>query len=378
MVAPGDAVRFAVAIASLVGSAGCFYVESINQRPSLDIRQPVVGDIFRNEMVSFDAVVVDPDGHDVDLTWRAYLCTDASTFESCDDSTDIVGEGPDFTFLVPMTRNDGVTPTGGLRLVLDGRDDHGATAKPTDQLQLAVKDRNPELAIRDTSVYHQMGKGYVVDMPINLYALYTDGDDDLASLAVEWKVIPPSLVPIDLTDDTIDSPPGKKQVAKILKPQIPGLWSLTVTITDPGGRTAVKEATLNVIPDSPPCIDVVDPIVPAAPNVLQIFDPRFFQVPGIVDDLDNYPRKTGGALFGEPTFVWSILGPTGGRQIVSGATDSNLYFDPNIYTPGSLVEIRVEIQDRKLAPVNCTDASPTCSIGANSCIQRQTWRVEAR
>ena len=375
-------MRFAVAIAGLaashLGLAGCFYVESINQRPSLDITQPVVGDIFRNESVSFDAVVVDPDGHHVDLTWHAYLCTDASTFESCDDSTEIFGEGPSFTFLVPATRLDGVTPTGGLRLVLDGKDDHGATAKPTDQLQLEVKDRNPELTIRDTSIYHQPGKGYVVGMPINLYALYDDGDDDLDSLVVEWKVTPPSLVTVDLQDDTIDSPPGKKQVAKILTPQIPNQWDLAVTVSDPGGRTITKGATLNVIPDSPPCIDVVDPIVPVAPDVLQVMDPKLFQVPGVSDDLDNYPKKSGGALFGEPTFVWSILGPTGGRQIVSGATGSQLLFDPDIYTPGSLVEIRVEIQDRKLAPVNCTDALPTCSIGANSCIQRQTWRVEAR
>ncbi|MDQ3341454.1 MAG: hypothetical protein M4D80_40380 [Myxococcota bacterium] len=368
-------MRFAVAIASL-GLAGCFYVESINQRPSLDITQPVVGDIFRSETVSFKAVVVDPDGHDVDLTWRAYLCTDASTFESCDDTTDIVGEGEDFTFMVPRTRLDGETPTGGLRLVLDGRDDHGATAKPTDQLQLAVKDRNPELTIRDTSVYHQMGKGYVVDMPINLYALFTDGDDDLDSLVVDWRVLPPSLVTVDLTDDVIASPPGKKQVAKILKPQIPGLWGLSVTVTDPGGRSITKEATLNVIPDSPPCIDVVSPIVPPAPSARIVEDTELFQVPIVGDDLDSYPRTAGGALFGESTFQWSILGPTGGRQIVGGG--SKLFFDPDIYTPGSIVEIRVEIQDRRLAPVNCADANQTCSIGANGCIQRQTWRVEAR
>lgn len=374
-----SAVAIAIGLAASHSLAGCFYVESINQRPSLDITQPVVGDIFRNESVSFNAVVVDPDGHDVDLTWRAYLCTDASTFESCDDTTDIVGEGPDFTFVVPMTRLDGVTPTGGLRLVLDGKDDHGATAKPTDQLQLAVKDRNPELTIRDTSVYHQMGKGYVVDMPINLYALYTDGDDDLDSLVVDWKVLPPSLVTVDLTDDTIESPEGKKQVAKILKPQIPGQWGLTVTVTDPGGRSVMKEATLNVIPDSPPCIDTVAPIVPLPSTpALIVMDQTLFQVPNVSDDLDNYPRKSGGALYGEPTFVWSILGPTGGRQIVSGATGSNLLFDPDIYTPGQLVEVRVEIQDRRLSAVNCADGAETCSIGANSCIQRQTWRVEAR
>ena len=370
-------MRCVVAIASL-GLAGCFYVDPINQRPSLDIRQDSVGDVFRGEEVSFTAVVLDPDDQTVELTWRVYMCTDATTFADCDAESTFVGDQRTFGFVVPMTRADGVTPVAGLRIVLDGKDDHGATSKPNDQLQLAVKDRNPDLDLRKTSVYEQVGPQYVVGMPINLYAVYGDGDDSLDSLAVDWKVYPPMQVPIDLTDDVIDSPPGKRQLAKILKPQITGEWTVEVTVTDPGMNQAMKSLTFNVIADRAPCISVVAPIVPPSSTALPVMDPTLFQVPIVGDDLDSYPKAPGGSLFGEPTFVWSILGPTGGRQVISGATGSSTLFDPSTFAPGTIVELRVEIQDRKLTPVSCADGDATCSVGANSCIQRQTWRVEAR
>lgn len=375
MVAPGDAVRTVVAIASL-WLAGCFYVDPINQRPSLDIRQDSVGDIFRGDTVSFTAVAVDPDDHGVELTWYAYMCTDATTFSDCDAASAFAGTERTFGFEVPMTRADGVTPVAGMRIVLDGMDDHGAIAKPNDQLQLAVKDRSPDLELRRDSIYKQPGPQFVVDMPIDVYAVYGDGDDALDALSVEWKVYAPSQVPIDLVDQPIESPPGKRQVAKVLTPQITGEWSIEVTVRDPGGNATTKLEKANVVDDRPPCLDTVAPVVPPAGVATPVDDPTLFEVTTVLDDLDSYPRTPGGSRFGEAAFTWSILGPTGPRQVAG--TGSNLVFDPDVYTPGSIVEVRVEIADRKARAVNCPDADPTCSVGANSCIQRQTWRVETR
>jgi len=370
-------VRTAVAIASL-GLVGCFYVDPINQRPALDIRQDNVGDVFRGEEVSFTAVIFDADDHDVDVTWFVYMCTDATTFSDCDAEAAFIGEDNNFGFEVPMTRSDGVTPSKGMRIVLNGKDDHGATSKPNDQLQLEVKDRNPDLELRRTSVYDEPGPQFIVGMPIDIFALYGDGDDNLDSLTVEWKITSPMQVPITLVDQTIASPMGKRQEYKILTPQIIGQWGVEVTVRDPSNNEIKKSEPITVIADGAPCISVVAPIVPPPSIALEVQNPQLFEVPIVVDDLDSYPIESGGSLFGEPKFVWSILGPTGGRQIITSATGSKLLFDPDVYTPGTIVEIRVEIQDRKLSAVNCADAEATCSIGANSCIQRQTWRVEAR
>jgi hypothetical protein len=361
-------------IASL-GLAGCFYVDPINQRPSLDIKQDNVGTIFRDDDVSFTAVVVDPDGHDVDLTWRVYLCTDATTFSDCDAEAKFDGLERTFGFKVPKVRMDDVTPVEGFRIVLDGKDDHGATAKPTDQLQLPVLDRHPDLTLRKDSLYKQPGPQFVIGMPIDFYALYGDGDDSLDALTVNWKVYPPSQVTPDFVDGTIDSPMGKRQVAKILRPQVLGEWTVEVTVTDPVGNSIVKSETLNVVADRAPCISSVMPIVPPTGVQLIVMDPTVFEAPVIDDDLDSHPRSPGGAEFGESKFVWSIQAGGPRQQIGTG---SYMLFDPSVYTPGTSVEVRVEIQDRKLTPVNCTDSDPTCSVGANGCIQRQTWKVEAR
>lgn len=381
MVAQGDAVRSAVVVIVSLWLTGCFYIDPINQRPSLDILQDPVVSAYRNEPVAFVPVVVDPDDHDVDLTWRAYMCTDPSSFADCDAEAAFTDITSRFEFVVPMTRADGVTPVAGMRIVLDGKDDHGAIAKPADQLQLLVLDRNPQLELRATSIYEQgFPAQYVVNTPINLYATYWDDDDSLDTLTIEWKIFTPMQVTPDFVDDVIASPPGKKQVAKILRPQVTGAWKLEVIVTDPVGNKAMLPLELGVIEDKAPCISVPNLSPAATPpgTKLPVNDPTLFQVPVVSDDLDSYPKTPGGSEFGEPTFVWSIKPDNGARQVISGATGSSTVFDPSVYTPGTPLELRVEIQDRKLTPVNCPDDQPACSSGNDQCFQRQTWRVEAQ
>lgn len=366
-------MRFAAAIASLC-LAGCFYVESINQRPSLDIRQDMVGDVFRGEVVSFTAVTFDPDDHDVNVRWHVYACTDATTFSDCDAESSATGDQRNFELTVPMTRLDG-RPTQGIRIVLDGIDDHGATAKPTDQLQLEVKDRSPDLDLQRRSVYQQMGPQFVVGMPIDIFAIYGDGDNEVDDLALVRTILSPTQVPINITEETIAAPAGKKQLHWVLTPQVIGEWTVEVAVTDPSQNETKKAEKMTVVDDRPPCIESVEPQI-AVPGPQEIFDERTFQVLAVSDDLDSAPRTPGGSQFGDATFSWSVLGPTGGRQIVS--TAKQFPFDPDVYVPGTIVEIRVEIKDRKATPVTCADAEATCSIGANACLQRQTWRVVAR
>lgn len=367
-------MRSVAAIASLL-MGGCFYIESINQRPSLDIRQDEVGDIFRDEEVSFTAVVVDPDDSDVDVRWRVYACTDATTFSDCDAEASVTGEGRNFAFTVPRDRTTG-TPTRGIRIVLDGVDRRGASSKPSDQLQLEVKDRTPDLDLQRRSIYQQMGPQFVVDTPIDIFALYGDGDNELDDLTVVRDILSPTSVPINVVEKPIESPEGKRQRWWELTPQVIGEWAVEVTVKDPSGNEIKKSEKMTVVADRPPCIGTVVPIVAPVGVPQEISLVTFFQVIGVSDDLDSWPRTPGGALFGEPTFAWTVLGPTGGRQLVS--TNKQFPFDPAVYVPGTPVEIRVEIKDRKLLPVNCADGDATCSIGANICIQRQTWRVVAR
>jgi hypothetical protein len=113
---------------------------------------------------------------------------------------------------------------------------------------------------------------------------------------------------------------------------------------------------------------------------LPVAEPTLFQVPLVTDDLDPYPPLSGDPHFGTTTFAWSMLTPgSPGREILVGATGNTFDFDPDAFTPGEIVELRVEIFDRKHTAIPCADRDATCSVDASSdCIQRQTWRVEVR
>ncbi|MDQ3370659.1 MAG: hypothetical protein M3680_35020 [Myxococcota bacterium] len=376
-------MRAAVLLAGVV-SSGCFYVDTINQRPSLDIRAASSDPIYRGDTVTLEAVIVDPEGHAVEPRWAVYACTDASSFADCDAAPFFTGTEVDAVFTVPTLRADpdGAGPAEpvavrSLRAVLEARDAYGATAKPTGQLVLAVLDRSPDLTLSKRSRYE-----FVVGTPVELFAEYGDGDDALDALTIDWQAFSPSQVMISLDDLAVPQDPddpAHRQAGKRLIPNALGDWLIRVTVTDPQGNATAKEIPVTVVADRAPCIAQTTPEVPPAGAVLPVFEPTLFQVPIVSDDLDGYPLSaTGDPILRPSKFVWSIKPPGGARQVIGGSPGSTLLFDPATFTPGALVEVRVEIYDRKDTPITCADADPTCSVISTMCIQRQTWRVEAR
>jgi hypothetical protein len=138
--------------------------------------------------------------------------------------------------------------------------------------------------------------------------------------------------------------------------------------------------TLDVAPDQPPCLAQWQPAVPPSDQTLPIAAPAVFEVPLVSDDLDAFPRIADDAEFGTTTFAWSVKRPGGAREVLAGATANRIVFDPGAYTPGDVVELRVEIFDRHHRDaLTCDDAAATCAITPDpTCLQRQTWRVEVR
>jgi hypothetical protein len=382
----GTFVRAAALLA--LSLTGCFYVESINQRPGLDIRQDSAGAIYRGESVTLTAVASDPESHIVEFNWNIYACTDASDFEgSCDKTPIHSGTIAEATFVVPKDREDpdGAGPepapaVKSLRVMLDGKDEYGATAKPGEQLILPVLDRSPEFGeVRQpVSAYD-----FVVDTDVHLYAEFTDGDDPLDSIALEWVVFPPSQVPITLIDETVEQDPMRpayRQIGKELAGNAVGNWDIQLTARDPDGQQVVQHFFLTMKADRAPCLNGLQPVVPPPTAAYPMTDATLFQVPMVDDDLDRHPRAFG-EHYGDPRFVWSLLAPGGGgRQVLGGATGNSVLLDPANYMPGSLLELRVEIFDRNDIAITCTDGDPTCAVDAQepSCLQRQTWRIEVQ
>lgn len=353
---------------------GCFYVESFNQRPSVQIVN-TADDVQRGDTVRLTANANDPDGQPIEFQWRLYLCTDAADFATCDDDPQFSGIEDEFVFTVPSVRAN-QTPVESLLAVLEGIDDHGATAKPDDRLIIPVGNADPVLSLRENSRYR-----FVEGTPIDLYASYGDADDTGANVTLAWEVQPPNVTPYELVDlgpDVVDPDDDKRLLdSRTISPAIDGNWVINVTATDPLGASTTEDFEITVVPDHVPCLDQWSPSAPVTAT-LPVSEPTLFQIPIVGDDLDRYPTIPNDPIYGQTTFSWSIKVGAGPRQPL-GVTANSIPFDPAGYDPETIVELRVEIFDRNATPIACSDGDRTCSVIADPmCIQRQTWHVEVR
>ena len=359
--------------------SGCFYTDPINQRPSLDIHQlePGAG-VYRNSTLGFTAIKNDPDGDSVAVTWRAYACTGTA----CDPAEFTSGADTTFTVTTPAKRTTGdVFDT--LHIVLEGRDGHGATAKPSQTLDLNVIDAPPTLALRKDA-----RSSYVVGAGIGIYARVGDLDDGFANVLLgPWLAMAPaSAQNVTLTESievAPDADPRFEQLGMKFIPMAIGDWNIQVTATDPSGLTVTSDLPVSVVDDHPPCLAQWDPTAtPEAGTTVPMTAPTLFQVLVVSDDLDPFPSpspSTPSDPYGATEFHWSIVPPNGARESLPGVTGSGVALDPASFTPGEIVELRVEVQDRKHTAVNCPSTDLTCSvISDQSCLQRMSWRVEVR
>jgi len=358
--------------------SGCFYTDPINQRPSIAIHPAKPGEaISRGDRdVRFYSVTSDPDNDSVALSWRAYACNgtacDAAEFQSSSDTTfDVIQ--------IPLANAAGDT-YDTLEIRLEGRDALGATAKPSQVLDVHLGDAAPAIEFRTDP------RNAVVNAPLGIYAEVTDTDDPVGSsthpYSVTWQVMaPPTSQIYELVDKTVaGTDETHLQLGKSFTAHGVGNWTIEVTATDPLGLQTVKDLTVPVAADQLPCVAQWVPAATTDPGTtLPLTDPTLFQVLVVTDDLDPYPSVPNDPVVGTTEFHWSIVPPGGSRQQLTNVTGNAVALDPDSFMPGDLVELRVEIQDRNHRAVSCPDTDLTCSLTTDaSCSQRLTWRVEVR
>lgn len=358
---------------------GCFYVEPINQRPSLAIRATSDDPVYRGDRVVLAAEAADPDGHYIKFQWRAYACTDATAADACDGAPFYSELLETAAFDVPLVRADLAVPVEAIRVVLEARDELGATARPRQELVIPVLDRAPTLRLDKTSRYK-----YVTGTPIGVFALVGDADDGPDAVApLVWEVFAPDQLGHTLVDRPVEQDPAQPELrhhGKTFTAMGPGDWQIRVTATDPLGEATSAMLPVTVMPDTPPCLAQLVPAVPTGGAALPLTAPTLFRVPVVTDDLDVYPPVASDEVLGTTAFRWSLQRPGDATHVpIVGATTNSYALDPAGFTPGDVLELRVEIFDRNAIAIPCVDGEPTCSvISEPTCIQRQTWRVEAR
>jgi hypothetical protein len=353
--------------------AGCFYVDPIEVHPHVAL-SPADGEypLYRGSPFVVTAHL----DHPYTFEWSAVAC--ASKFGrdcSAVPFAALSGTSDTVAFTVPVQV--GAPGSGLTQSIVVGvaaHDDRGALAIGAPTTIYAVTDAPP---VFDLSSARQI---YTIGVPLELFTEVGDPDDAVANLTLAWTVVggDPAAPLTQLPAVPLDN--GHLRTGVELTPMVAGAWDLRVQATDPLGATAIEDLAFDIALDRLPCIAQTQPIVAPDGRALPITEPTLFLVSQVDDDLDSYPRSSAAAPFGTATFAWSILAPgQTERAPLAGVTGNAVAFDPAMFTPGDLVELRVEVFDRTLTPVDCPDDQPTCAIARpTTCVQRQTWRVEVR
>jgi hypothetical protein len=370
-------VRTVLCLCALL--TGCFYLDPVNRKPEIfgisceaeEGKRQCLRSVHRGDLLVFEADFSDYEHREATASfdWKAFQCMDSATKE-CVEAPIGIARTQAFTLEVPKTLRD----VRMIKVALDLRDELGASVTRTERYP--VNDP-PTLDAEPPP------DGIVVGAPVSLYATVGDLDEGPDRLDVRWDVIAPVPSAVPLEDLPVPPPrdPALRTYGKLLVPDRTGQWDVRVRATDTlpeVPETEEQHLTFTVGPDQPPCLAQSLPQVPPDGASVPVSEPTLFQVAVVVDDLDPYPPPPG-PHFGATVFEWSILAPgSPGRQVLTGATGNSVDFDPGAFTPGEIIELRVEIFDRNDTAIPCADGAATCAISRPTCIQRQTWRVEVR
>jgi hypothetical protein len=371
-----ERVRLVICVGMML--TGCMYFDPINLKPKISRLDCEIADnprscdtkVRRGQLLQLAVDFRDDGNRDrVSFDWKAFRCSDEGTVD-CEDNAYDEQSAATAQIEIPTDR----TGVRAILVELQLRDERGALAELSPSF--LINDA-PTLEVRPSA------HSFVVGGPIELFAKYGDADTGPLGIALSWDVLAPQpsavpLVDLDVQPDFTDL--EHLTAGKVIVPDRTGDWDIRVTASDADNERVEKHMTFAIGPDQPPCIAQAQPVVPPDGASLPVAEPTLFQVPLVTDDLDPYPPLSGDPHFGTAAFEWSILAPgSPGRQILAGTTGNTVDFDPDAFTPGDLVELRVEIFDRNQTAIPCADGIATCSVNAQSaCVQRQTWRLEVR
>ncbi len=371
--------RYTLVGAALLLASGCFYTEEINERPTPGIRVFDVGPYFVGDVVKFDATKsIDNRPGGLRAQWQAFSCVDGQV-PRCQPLGSQVFGTLDTEFSVTLSSHESV------EVQLRVTDAHGSTRLQPDRYSIVVGNREPNVLLQ-SSGYQEGGSDgpFVLYRNINISATDALGgtssfDPDGDAVALEWQLFPPAG-----SQSSARSFEANGSYAYRLVPDVEGQWDVVVSVDDGHGGTSETTKTIVVGPDSPPCLQGLDPLaVDDAYYLVDSFDgPRRFSVLSASDALDPFPAALDSdPALGEASFRWFLKSP-GATDFVEleGFTASDYVVDPNAYNPGETLQVRVEVGDRVEGAereLPCASDVWTCALETGTgCEQRRTWGVD--
>jgi hypothetical protein len=156
----------------------------------------------------------------------------------------------------------------------------------------------------------------------------------------------------------------------------PGVWTLAATVADTAPALATAEKRFDVAPDQAPCITETSPPF-GVQGVVREADDIDFAVEEIKDDGDPLPAPLDRASTSSFGWSWRLHGaPTFTRVLVP--TLPRFTFPPGFFTSGQVVDVRVEVRDRRASQtelLTCSDPEQPQCVVRERCSQWVTWTV---
>jgi hypothetical protein len=363
------------ALAAVGLMTGCFYTTPVNDRPSAEILRLETSDLRRGGHVDLFGQVVDDNGDAVTYRWQAFACGAGAA--SCDAAALAGGISPSFTVPVPMSRAGGEV-LASLRVRLDVVDEHGAEAALPQVLVVDIGNTAPTIELQARAL--EPAVTHTVGLPSWFVVRVSDADDPLDRVEVTWDLMPPRDAEpgwlFEDPGDPVSDDPLTREEQRQLVVASPGTWTVRVVATDPMGAQAEATLAIAVDDDQPPCLAVLAPAPPPPGAALLLDGPRRLEVGVVLDDTAPYPEATD-PYRRAPTFHWSIASDATGGELVDLDSDGNaVELDPASFEPGAVVDVRLEVDDGLGRVLPCGPDEPSCSIAGDTCVQRQTWRLE--
>jgi hypothetical protein len=342
---------------------GCFYTDPINARPVVDIE--VFGaspPAHKLDDLQFGiGTSYDPDGDGLSYRWEIFACDDTG---ACAERLDSSIES-----FIAHTIDD----KRSRRVTLTLTDDHGAVAFTS--LDVPVENQGPVVKIVRDDTHVSPSGCFTVGRRIDFTV--TTADLDMDPLTLAWMLEPPAASNPNVREDGEVGASGY-----FVRPDVIGQWTLRATVDDGDGGTDEDVTTTCVEADQPPCLVTTDP--PAPPGAVVIVErdggPRHFTVESVSDDLDPYPTPAGGGddELGPARFRWALAPQGAPLPVLPGTNVPDFVLDPSGYAPGTRLDLRVEVADRREVWPTCAPGQSTCSAAGDACQQRLTWTVEIR
>jgi len=358
---------------------GCLYTEKI--QPLNKVPQAIIGLRTDQDLVFVGERVIlsaesshDPENKDLTYEWSLEYevgledpykeCGPQANADSCNGGT------TENCCFIPLAKTN---YTISLRVY-----DRDGLRSELVQKEVFVNNRPPSAEITTETPSNDQSH-YTVGQEIWLHGFRSGDPDEGDALSYAWDaerppasqsgvfVFEPSNTSYEPTDD-----PLARQRCLVI-PDVSGSYLISLTVDD-GELSHTDERHLEVDPDAPPCISDTSP-GDATKNDFLVFDltqPHRLEVLRVEDDLDAYPPEGG------IHFDWTISEDAGATfRPVGGHHEPYLDLFPDDFTPGQVVWVRVEAQDRKERELNCGEVELRCSLVPN-CPQWVTWILEFR